>query len=106
MNISKEWVKKGLLHAAAVFVYVLGVAWFISHLKDIFGPEEPTGFFAPLFMLLLLIISATVTGLLVLGRPAYLYFNNQWKEAMALLLSTLGWLVAFLVFVAGTLLMQ
>ncbi len=92
-------ILKSLISALAVFVYVYGVALMLSNAKYIFGEAEPKGMFIPVFMLLLLIISATVTGLLVLGKPIHLYFNGQKKEGITLLLSTLGWLVVLLVVV-------
>lgn len=93
-----QYFLRSLINSAGVFIYVLAVVSLISNAKNIFGDEE--GFFVPVFMLLLLIISATTTGLLVLGRPLYLYLNNQKKEAFTLLLFTLAWLVLFLFSVA------
>ncbi len=92
----KEYILKSLLHAGAVALYVTGVATLLSNTQNIFGDKEDT-VAIPIFMLLLLIISATITGLLVLGRPLYLYFSGMKKEAIILLLSILGWLVVFLV---------
>ncbi|MBI4121027.1 MAG: hypothetical protein HY457_02120 [Parcubacteria group bacterium] len=96
---NSDYVVKSFINASGVFLYVFGVAWFLSNAQEIFG-EQDEGLFVPIFMLLLFIISATITSLLVLGRPVYLYLNNQKKEAMILLLATLGWLAIFLFSVA------
>lgn len=90
-------ILKSLINALAVFAYVYGVASLLSNAKYIFGEVEPKGMFIPVFMLLLLIISATITGLLVLGKPIHLYLNGYKKEGITLLLATLGWLVVFLI---------
>jgi hypothetical protein len=57
-------------------------------------------------MLLLFIISASVTGLLVLGKPIHLYLSGLKKEAFVLLFATTGWLVLFLVGITVILLVQ
>lgn len=62
---------------------------------------EKDDFLAPVFALLLFVISATVTGLLVLGRPLALYLGGAKKEAFAFLSATLGWLAVFLVAVGA-----
>ncbi|MEK9154676.1 MAG: hypothetical protein AAB596_01215 [Patescibacteria group bacterium] len=99
-----DYILKSLINASGVFVYVLIVAWVLFNAKEIF--KEPAGLLIPIFMLLLLIISATITGLLVLGKPIYLYFNGLKKEAIILLFATLAWLVVFLIVVIIALLMQ
>ena len=83
------------MHAAGVFVYVAAVAWLMFNAQGIFG--EQSGFLVPLFGLLLFIVSATITGLLVLGRPLQLYLDGLKTEAVTMLAATLAWLVAFLV---------
>ena len=95
-----------MLNALGVFVYVFGIASLLFNAKTIFGGEEPKGFIVPIFMLLLLVVSATITGLLVLGKPMYLYFEGKKKEAFTLLIATLAWLILFLFIVAVALVMQ
>lgn len=93
-----NYIFKSLVHALGVLVYVTGVAFFMSHGADIFGHEDT--FVIPVFMLLLFLVSASVTGLLVLGRPIYMYLEGQKKSALTFLGATLGWMVLFLVFIA------
>lgn len=98
MYIKKaSYVLKSLINAAGVFIYILAIAWFLFNVNDrtLFGATP--NFFAPVFMLLLFIISASITGLLVLGRPLHLYVNGLKKEAFVLLFATIGWLALFLV---------
>jgi len=47
---------------------------------------------APAVMLILLVISATITGMLVLGKPILLYLENKKIEAIKMLSYTVGWL--------------
>ena len=49
---------------------------------------------SPLFVLLLLVISASVTGLLILAKPIHLYLSGFKRETFILLFVT-GWLVLF-----------
>ena len=92
-----EYIIKSLVNAVGVFLYVFGVSSFLSNAKYIFGEEDAQHkLLIPIFMLLLLIVSATITGLLVLGKPAYLYFSGQKKESVIMLFTTLAWLVLIL----------
>lgn len=95
---------RSLIHAAGVFMYVTGVAWFMSHGESIFGEVE--SFLVPVFMLLLFVISASITGLLVLGKPIQLYLDGQKREAFTFLFATLAWLIILLVGVVSLLLLQ
>ena len=91
-------IGRSFLHSAGVVVYITCVSAFLSSAAKIFGNEEHK-FVIPIFMLLLLVISASVTGLLVLGKPVSLYLDGQKKQAWAFLFYTLGWLAVFLVIV-------
>ena len=71
------------------------MAWLGFNNQIIFGEED--SFLTPLFTLLLFVVSASITGLLVLGKPVLLYLNGQKKEALTLLFATLVWLVMFLI---------
>ena len=99
-----DYFVKSLVNAAAVFIYVSAVAWLGFNNQRIFG--QPTNFLTPLFVLLLFVISASITGLLVLGKPIHLYLNNLKKEALTLLFVTLAWLVLFLIVVVIILLLR
>jgi hypothetical protein len=76
-----------LANSLGVFLYVSGVAWFMFNAEDIFGKIKD--FWGPVAMLLLLIISATITGSLVLVRPALLYLKGFRTEAVKLLFYTI-----------------
>lgn len=99
-----EYIIKSLTHALGVVAYVSALALLMANTKSMTG--ESPALFIPVFMLLLFIISATVTSLLVLGKPISLYLNGFKREALILLFSTLGWLVFFLVGVGVVLLLS
>ena len=92
------------ISAAGVFIYVTLIAWLGFNNQTIFG--RTNNFLMPLFILLLFVISASITGLLVLGKPIHLYLNGLKKEAFVLLFATVGWLAIFLIVVATILLLQ
>jgi len=89
----KEYLLRGLANAAGVLIYISSIAWFIFNADQIFG--EADSFLAPLLMLLLFVISASITGLLILGKPIGLYLGNHKKEAFFLLFTTLSCLILF-----------
>jgi hypothetical protein len=86
-----------ILHSFAcafgAFCYTAGVAWFLFHAQFLFG--KVSNFLGPFLILLLFIISALVTGLLILGKPVELYLGGSKKEALDFLFITLVWLVLF-----------
>ncbi len=95
MTKNKSIILYSLLSTLGVASYTSAVAWLMFNGNAIFGKED-SSFLMPMLFLLLFIISATITGFLVLGRPIYLYFNGQKMEAV----KTLGLTLLFLVLVA------
>jgi hypothetical protein len=83
--------------AAATFAYVAAVGIAMSNASKVFGEKDTA--FTPVFVLLLFVISAAVTGYLVAGKPIMLYIDGAKKEAVAFLGETIAWLAGFLVLV-------
>lgn len=73
------------------------VALLTSNAESIFG--KMTNFWGPVVLLLLFVLSATIVGSLVLGRPIYLYLNGSKPDAIRLLFYTIGWLFVIIVIV-------
>lgn len=90
-------VLHSLGHAVLLFLYVGGVAWFMSHTQEIFSQVKEPNFLIPLAMLMLLVLSATISGTLVLGKPILMYWDGKKKEAMAFFGMTVGWLAVLTV---------
>ena len=100
--ISKKHVRNMILQslgrASATTAYIALIAIFLSSGEKLFGAQD-NELLIPIFMLLLFVISATVTGYLVLGKPVMLYHAGDKKGAFSFLVATVGWLAAFLVLV-------
>jgi len=90
---------QALGRAAATVAYVLFVATFMSNGSRWFGEKDTA--LTPVFVLLLFVISAAVTGFLVAGKPIMLYIDGAKKEAVTFLGMTIGWLAGFLVLVGA-----
>jgi len=89
-----------ILDSLGMLVYTSGVAWLMYNGNTLFG--QMTGFWGPLAILLLFVFSALVVGLLVLGRPIYLYLEGARPDAIKLLFYTVGWifLIVIMIFAA------
>ena len=100
MNKSKI-VFYSVADSLGVLAYIFLLVSFMNNSKNFFSktPEILIG----MVMLSLFVLSASITGLLVLGRPIHLYFNGFKKEALTLLLSTLACLFVFVVLLLGVL---
>jgi hypothetical protein len=99
-----DYLLKSFISAGGVLIYVSAVAWLGFNGQTIFGKQ--TDFLMPVFVLLLFVISASITGLLVLGKPIHLYLSGLKKEALTLLFATLAWLILFLIAVVIVLLLR
>ncbi|MCC6934208.1 MAG: hypothetical protein IT406_00730 [Candidatus Yanofskybacteria bacterium] len=94
--MSSSITKNAIGNAVATAAYVVLIALFFSHAERIFGPEDPKTFLIPTVMLLLLVLSAAITGFLVFGRPVMWYIDGRKKEAIILLGQTLASLAVIL----------
>jgi len=90
-------IKIAFFNAFATALYIAAISSFLFYTPKIFDQAKPDTIFAPILMLSLLVFSASLTGLLVFGRPIHWYLNGQKSEAISLLIYTLG---IFFVFTA------
>ena len=85
-------IKSALIDAAGTTLYVILVASFMFYLQGNAPKEEINTVFIPIAMLLLLVVSAALTGSLVFGKPVMMYLDGKKKEAVSLIGYTLGFL--------------
>ncbi len=90
-------LKYAVLNALGTAAYVTLVASFFFYAETLLGNGMKETVFIPIAMLLLFLVSATVTGSLVLGRPILWYLDGKKKEAVQLLLATVGGLAILMV---------
>jgi hypothetical protein len=83
-------LKLAVLHASGTALYIIAVASFLFYVPKQMGGEDTV--LIPIAMLLLFVFSAAFTSLLVLGRPVQWYLDGKKKEALSLLMSTVGML--------------
>jgi len=97
--MNKNIYKYAGLNAAGTALYIAVVAWFLTYLSQAYGSttimrSNPwlNPLLIPIAMLLLFVFSASFTGMLVLGRPVFWYMEGKKKDAVSLLLMTIGFL--------------
>jgi len=90
-----------ITHSLGVLAYIFLLVSFMNNGKNFFG--DPPEILIGIVMLSTFVLSASITGLLVLGRPIHLYFNGLKKEALILLISTLACLTIFVLLLLGVL---
>lgn len=86
------------VHSLGVLIYISLVASVMNNGERIFGDID-NNFLGPVLFLLLFVFSALVTSVLVLGRPILFWLEGLKKEAIRLLLYTIGSLFAVLMIV-------
>jgi len=85
----------GLFQALGVAIYCALIVGLINLLEK--TDVRPPDYVAGIFMLLLLVISASITSLLVFGYPAILALDKDIKRALTIIGYTL--LYAILIFI-------
>lgn len=84
----------GLAQGLGVAAYCAMLAGSFQLLKKF--SITPPEFWSAIFMLVLLVFSAAITGSIVFGYPAYLFLKNRIKEAVSILAFTLLYCFAIL----------
>lgn len=84
-------IQRSLLNALGTIAYVGVVATLMQAGEKIFGDANQTT--GPIAFLTLFVLSAGVTGGLVLGKPLLMYLDNEKTDAVKLFIYTLGWLM-------------
>ena len=95
---NKKIVLQSLLHALGVFIYVFLIATIMNNGERLFG-AMPKTVWGPVAFLSLFVVSAAITGSLVVLRPAMWYYGGQKREALQLLFSTIAWLAIMVIIV-------
>lgn len=80
-----------LAQAVGTLIYIFIVAIFLYYSDSIVN-QTPT-FLAPVAYLLLLVVSATIVGSIVLGKSLTMYLDGEKKSAVKLLFYTVAWLL-------------
>jgi len=89
----------GLLQALGVVAYCALVVGVLNLFGKIF--LAPVGFWGSVFILILLVFSAAVSGSIVFGYSAYLFLKNkQAKEALSILGFTLLYSLGIILIIA------
>ncbi len=83
-------IQRSLLNALGTITYVSVVVTVMRNGEKIFQNINQS--LAPIAFLTLFVLSAAVTGGLVLGKPVMLYLNNQKSDAIKMFIYTLCWL--------------
>ena len=100
---NKKLIWLSILNSLGVLAYVSLVVAFMNNAQRIFGKNDNamTGVVA----LMIFILSALITGSLVLGRPIMLYLDGKKSEAVKLLFYTMASLFVLLLLAIGGLLL-
>jgi hypothetical protein len=95
MNMKKSLITQSFFLALGEGAYIAFVALIMRNVNTLLGqgPE----ILAMAAFLILFVLSAALSGALILGKPALLYFENKRKEALELFCLILSWLFIFLV---------
>lgn len=88
----KKQISYGSLTGLLVVIYCCLVALFMFNMDHCFRNAGNT-MITIAAMLMLLVISAAITGTLVFAYPAYLFVNKKFKEGICSLVSSLAAIV-------------
>lgn len=97
----KKLIRQAFLLALGEGIYISLVALLLFSVEKLFGSKPDPAVIAPIAFLLLFVISAAISGALILGKPLMLYLDGKKKDALQLFGFTLAWLVLFLIVAFG-----
>lgn len=104
MNYSPQ-VKQGVRNGLLTALYIGLVATFMQNASHWFGgPDTP--YLTPFIAMTLFVVSALITGSLVLWQPVKMLVEGKANEAGTQLIATGGTLIAALIVVAGVVLLR
>jgi len=83
-------LQRSFLNALGTAVYVTVVGTILWNNNKILEPKDNA--FTPIAALMLFILSAAITGSLVIGKPMLMYIDGQKKEGVKLFIYTVCWL--------------
>ena len=86
-----QLIKISLINSIVAAIYIAAVSLLMSNGEKLFG--KTTNVLDGVAILLLFVISATIVGFLILGRPLLMYLDSLKKESIKLFTYTIGWLV-------------
>lgn len=104
--IAKKIIHQSFIFALGEGIYISLVALLMFGVQKLFGDKPDPAVIAPIAFLLLLVISAAISGALILGKPLMLYLDGQKKDAVTLFGLTIGWLAVFLLVAFSIVAMQ
>lgn len=84
----KEIRRNAFLNALGTAFYIIAVGFFMYYGSMVKIGRTNT-ILVPITLLLLLVLSAAITGFLIFGKPALMYIDGKKKEAISLLVHTL-----------------
>ncbi len=93
----KKIIQQAFLFALGEVVYISLVALLLFIVGKLFGDKPDPAIIAPIAFLLLLVISASISGALILGKPLMLYLDGKKKDALQLFGGIVAWLAVFLI---------
>lgn len=88
-------IQRSLLNALGTIAYVSILVTAVLNGERVFGTVNTS--IAPVMFLTTFVLSAAITGGLVLGKPVMLFLENKKSEAIKLFIYTLCWLAAAVV---------
>ena len=101
----KNIITRALINTLGLLAYIILVMNILNNGEKIFGNmPKPIG---GITFLLIFVFSALVSSLLILGKPAMLFFDGRKKEGIRMLFYTMGWmLVIIFLIIAARLIME
>lgn len=93
----KKIIQQSFLFALGEGIYISLVALLMFTVGKLFGDKPDPAVIAPIAFLLLFVISVSISGALILGKPVMLYLDGKKKDALQLFGFTLAWLALFLI---------
>ncbi len=101
MSQNKKIIKNALIDSIAAVAYVALISVLLTNSRQLFG--QVNSVISGIAFLLTFVFSAALMGIVIFGKPILWYLDGFKKEAVKLVLYSMGFLFVILVLVLLTL---
>jgi hypothetical protein len=95
----EELIKMGVISALMEVIYVVLVAAFFMVTESLFPADAASLIMGIIAMLILLVLSASISGILIFGIPFYFASQKKYHEAGVVFVSSVVTIVAMFILI-------
>lgn len=90
-HFTSKLIKNSVFSSLGVVAYITLIAFILNNGSRLFG--QLNGWTGPIAMLLMIVVSAAIVGTILFARPFMMFFNNQKRESVWMVMGSISCLI-------------